>query len=439
MQVIYKHINEAPVPPSQSRPELGSNGPIDRVIMKGLEKDRDKRYQSAVDFANDLEAACKRLKSGGAEEALTAIYPGSGSTKQVPFVPATEPPPVPPATQGPPAPLAAQGALKGPTTSAEPVAEAPVLAQPPQPTRGQRRGEATAKAAVLVLEGLEAGSTISYGQGQHAVAGLDGRAAVSLGTGTHEIEVTGPSGGRRKGTVTITPQELGSFKSLAMSQQSRPSVVGRTALERGSAQVASVDGTRSSAGKKIVLAASAVVILGLAMAAYIVTRGPALPDRSESSGVLPTGTQGHREASGRNARESKEEVKKEPGATKPGQEEPARGGGEARETPSAVRPPPSQSVPQVTGETETGEVTCVGVTVKRPDGSPLEGCSLNLVERPSNKSYETTTGPKGFGRICGLIPGHQVTIRVQGPKGKLLATRQLVLKAGSNPIEIRGT
>src|SRR5262249_21769492 len=73
-----KHINEAPLPPSQTRPELGSNGPIDRVIMKGLEKDREKRYQSAVEFANDLEAAYARLKSGGVR---SAMYPGSGSTR----------------------------------------------------------------------------------------------------------------------------------------------------------------------------------------------------------------------------------------------------------------------------------------------------------------------------------------------------------------------
>src|SRR5262249_47520717 len=54
MQVIYKHINEAPAPPSQWRRELESGGSIDRVIMRGLEKDREKRYQSAVEFASDL-------------------------------------------------------------------------------------------------------------------------------------------------------------------------------------------------------------------------------------------------------------------------------------------------------------------------------------------------------------------------------------------------
>src|SRR5262245_17782395 len=94
MEVIHKHINEAPLPPNQTRPELGSNGPIDRVIMKGLEKDREKRYQSAVEFANDLEAAYARLKSGGVR---SAMYPGSGSTRPFSSLRPAQRPPVLPA------------------------------------------------------------------------------------------------------------------------------------------------------------------------------------------------------------------------------------------------------------------------------------------------------------------------------------------------------
>src|SRR5215831_8266137 len=94
MQVIYKHINEAPPPPSQARPELGSKGPIDRVIMKGLEKDREKRYQSAVEFANDLAAAYARLRSGAVR---SAMYPGSGSTRPFSSLRPAQRPPVLPA------------------------------------------------------------------------------------------------------------------------------------------------------------------------------------------------------------------------------------------------------------------------------------------------------------------------------------------------------
>jgi serine/threonine protein kinase len=424
MQVIYKHINESPVPPSKARPQLGNIGPIDQVVMKGLEKDREKRYQTAVEFAGDLETAYREVKSRSDEGARTAVYSGPRTIHPVRSAPAPTAPAKPgPATQKPPVSA---------SESTEPADGATALTKPAQATPGQAGGE-SAKTAVLVLEGLEAGSTIAYGQGQRSVAGLDGRATVALGPGTHEIEVTDPSGGHQKGTVTITPQELGSFKSLSLSHPSLPGAAGLTAVQSSSTRAAGVKPPgepRRAGGKKIAAVISAIILLGLAAVAYIVTREPARPpDQIESLGGAGNP---RRDARNRNAAESREEARKEEAAAKARQEEASQAGRNPRQT--AVPPPPEVT----TGNAANGQGTCVFVTVKKADGNGLENCFLTLTDEPSGKSYEAKTGARGMNRFCGLIPGRQVSLKVQGPAGKLLGTRQFVLKAGGNPVEFQG-
>jgi serine/threonine-protein kinase len=56
-EIITKHLHLMPTPPSQLRPDLRIPAAIDRVVMKALAKDPKERYQSAPDFAAELEAA----------------------------------------------------------------------------------------------------------------------------------------------------------------------------------------------------------------------------------------------------------------------------------------------------------------------------------------------------------------------------------------------
>src|SRR5439155_12201000 len=62
MRVMYKHIHEEPVPPSQLRPELASFGEVERVLLKSLEKDRKKRQSSVAEVATELEIAYNRAR-----------------------------------------------------------------------------------------------------------------------------------------------------------------------------------------------------------------------------------------------------------------------------------------------------------------------------------------------------------------------------------------
>jgi eukaryotic-like serine/threonine-protein kinase len=64
--VISQVLTQETVPPSQLRPELGIPAAVDRVVMRALEKDRDKRYQQMAEFEHDVE----RLLAGDSTVAL---------------------------------------------------------------------------------------------------------------------------------------------------------------------------------------------------------------------------------------------------------------------------------------------------------------------------------------------------------------------------------
>ncbi len=51
----YQHVSEAPVPPSRLNPAI--TPALDAVVLHALAKDRFERFQTATDFAHDVEAA----------------------------------------------------------------------------------------------------------------------------------------------------------------------------------------------------------------------------------------------------------------------------------------------------------------------------------------------------------------------------------------------
>ncbi|MFJ6079934.1 PASTA domain-containing protein [Streptomyces sp. NPDC092369] len=54
MSVMYRHIQEAPRPPSLYNPDVGPQA--DAIVLRALEKDPASRYQSAEDMLADIEA-----------------------------------------------------------------------------------------------------------------------------------------------------------------------------------------------------------------------------------------------------------------------------------------------------------------------------------------------------------------------------------------------
>ncbi len=56
MGIISRHLADPPEPPSQRRRDLNIPAAVDRVVLRGLEKNRDLRFENAVAFREAIEA-----------------------------------------------------------------------------------------------------------------------------------------------------------------------------------------------------------------------------------------------------------------------------------------------------------------------------------------------------------------------------------------------
>jgi serine/threonine protein kinase len=63
MDICAKVIRDEPVAPSQINPSISTD--VERVTLRALEKEKDKRYQSATDLASDLETLELSFSSAG--------------------------------------------------------------------------------------------------------------------------------------------------------------------------------------------------------------------------------------------------------------------------------------------------------------------------------------------------------------------------------------
>jgi serine/threonine-protein kinase len=379
VQVMYKNINEAPSPPSQQRPELAHIGPIDQVVLKGLEKDREKRQQSATGFANELEAAYAQLKPRSPHEADTLSYSGSALETGMPF---------------------------GPATTVQPTEDTPYP-------------------STLVTKPIIPPVT------------------------AHEIEASDIASTLKFENITRADNEVASLETATLTLPAEPAAA-EPAI-RPPATVRPAGGSRPLATRRIATVASAVILVGIAAAVFLVSRGPGKTSRelasNPSAPAAPATTPSQAPSPGQSASvvtspPPSAVAKVNKNAASPpdgGKRETPVPAANREPTPKTENPPNASSTPPVTTpaqETDTERGTCLGVFVTRSGGDAVQGARVTVIEQPSGQ-YEGRTGPKGVWRRCGLTPGHKVSVTVLGPGGAVIGYKEFIIKAGGNPFRIQ--
>jgi serine/threonine-protein kinase len=90
--VAYQHVSEQPRPPSALAPQIPPA--VDHVVLMALSKDREHRYQTAADFADDLRRAVEGRPLRGASFATQKFEPAppTAATRVTPAVVPVSPP-----------------------------------------------------------------------------------------------------------------------------------------------------------------------------------------------------------------------------------------------------------------------------------------------------------------------------------------------------------
>ncbi|MFY9611357.1 MAG: protein kinase [Blastocatellia bacterium] len=314
------------------------------------------------------------------------------------------------------------------------------------------------KTAVFVVESLPAGSTLFVGSDAVGLAGEDGRATIKLNPGSHEVRVTAPSGASATRLVTVTGEDSGLLKTIALPVGGAPTT--RAPLVTHSEV--------SKTGKRVAVAATVALLLAVVAAAYYVMNGPGRPTEpasvqpapqaaatAEALPASPPGT-GSTEADAKTTEEDRlkaqnykekqalekklveaekklAEEKEAPGKSS-ANPEPVSSVAVAPSTPPLLEPPKQQPASAATKD------ACLAVSVTALGGQPVRGVRVGVMEQPPNPGamvYNGRTNANGRWLSCGLTAGQRVRVAVFGPRGGLLGGKQAVLTSGRNFVEIQ--
>ena len=311
------------------------------------------------------------------------------------------------------------------------------------------------KTAVLVIDSLPVGSSVTVGADAVAVVNAEGHATVMLPEGSHDIEVMSPSGAIRKERITVGINEVGATKTISL-----PFIVDRRPRPNNLTTYTS----QTKAKKRAALSAAVVLVLALSAAGYFIIRAPgrhavattspeqvspdqgAVPDLkmsappNENSSTQPEQTPAKDKNS--NSRASSNQEEKPLKADSKNNEATATNS-KPEEKPLVVPQPPSRPTEQSAQQAEPepgAREGCVAVLVQDPGGQPIRRIRVVIVEGPGTSSSNVTEGRTGMnGRFhtCGLTPGKTLRVTVLGPAGGILGSKQSVVPKGRELIVIQ--
>ncbi|HEY3355664.1 MAG TPA: serine/threonine-protein kinase [Polyangia bacterium] len=142
MGVLTKHMFTAPVPPSLARPEAGITPDLDAIVMRALEKDRTRRFQTMAELGQAIAATAggAAIAFGSAGATAAALPGGESGALRLPAV----------APGGPESTAVIGGPRVAPLAATALVAPAPAPVAPARSRAGLWIGLVT---AALVLGG----------------------------------------------------------------------------------------------------------------------------------------------------------------------------------------------------------------------------------------------------------------------------------------------
>jgi tRNA A-37 threonylcarbamoyl transferase component Bud32 len=88
LQIISQVLTHEPLSPSRLRPELGIPDAVDAVVMRAMEKDRARRYQTMAELEGDLERLLAGDQNVGLRPAAVGVVPAvrAAAPKRWPLV-----------------------------------------------------------------------------------------------------------------------------------------------------------------------------------------------------------------------------------------------------------------------------------------------------------------------------------------------------------------
>ncbi|MGC4051367.1 MAG: serine/threonine-protein kinase [Paludibaculum sp.] len=250
--LMVAHLKEMPVPPIQIDPNVPQA--LNDIILTAIEKDRERRFQSAAAMLRAMESVLG-LPAAGATVTRAAV--AAAPVAAPPAVPPAQPPVAPPQMAPPPVqPLSASAFMQSPVSAPAPEYPAPAYAPPPAIPAGKPLGNrglyiaigSLATVAVLIVGAIQIPKLFRAQAGGSPTSLSSGQGAT--GPATPQTPPMEPSGGGGTGAPAGPVASQTPVSQPSTGQEKRPETPmggGRVTADPGGRRPLQAGGTSDAA------------------------------------------------------------------------------------------------------------------------------------------------------------------------------------------------